>query len=57
MSGRCKACNAVLTEEDMCAKWPGSDDYIELCSYCLKKADPDAEFDDPILDISEEEDE
>ena len=57
MSGRCKSCNTILTEDEMCAKWPGSGDYCELCSLCIKKSDPDLEFDDDSLDISEEEDE
>ena len=57
MSGRCKSCNAILTEDEMCAKWSGSDDYVELCSYCLNKIESDDDWEDSILDIGEEEDE
>jgi hypothetical protein len=58
MSGRCKSCNAVLTEDEICAKWSGSDDYCELCSYCLKQTDPDIEIDTVILgDVNDTEDE
>ena len=44
MSGRCKSCNTILTEDEMCAKWPGTDDYCELCSYCQAKSDPDEDL-------------
>lgn len=38
MSGRCKACNDLMSEEDMCRKGPpdpdGKRDYTELCGHC-----------------------
>lgn len=57
MSGRCKSCNTILTEDEMCAKWPGSDDYCDLCSSCICKSDPDAEWDSDPFDDYEEDDE
>ena len=35
MSGRCKACNALLTEQELCTQYPDSREYIELCFKCL----------------------
>lgn len=35
MSGRCRACNTVLTEIEMCQKWPGTEEYCDLCNHCL----------------------
>lgn len=38
MSGRCKACNAVMSDEDLCRKFPpdadGKRDYSDLCGDC-----------------------
>ena len=38
MSGRCSACDAVMSEEDMCRKFPpdedGHRDYSNLCGDC-----------------------
>ena len=38
MSGRCKACNACMTEEDMCRKFPpdeeGKREYSDMCYSC-----------------------
>lgn len=33
MSGRCKACDAILTDEDMCVK-DKHGNYTELCYSC-----------------------
>lgn len=38
MSGRCKGCNAILDEQEMRLKWPGSVEYTELCLLCLPPA-------------------
>lgn len=43
MSGRCRSCDVILFEEEMCQKWPDSDEYIDLCHRCLEIAmNPDA---------------
>ncbi len=38
MSGRCKACNAVMSDEDLSRKFPphedGKRDYSDLCGEC-----------------------
>ena len=38
MSGRCRACNSCMSEEDMCRKFPpdedGKRDYSDMCSSC-----------------------
>ena len=34
MSGRCKACNVILFEEELTAKDPATGQYLELCSKC-----------------------
>lgn len=44
MSGRCKACNAVMTEDEMKTKYMDSNEYVELCTFCLREDDFD---DDP----------
>lgn len=59
MSGRCRACNAVMSEIDMKKKWPNSDVYVDLCSYCLPIAlnpdnPPDSSQSDLLLDFSDE---
>lgn len=42
MSGRCKACNAVMSEEDMVRKFPkdeeGNREYSNLCGACHEEA-------------------
>lgn len=35
MAGRCKACNVILTEDEMTNKWPGTTEYTDLCFSCL----------------------
>jgi len=34
MSGRCKACNVVLFEEELTTKDPVTGEYLELCFKC-----------------------
>ena len=38
MSGRCKACNAQMSEEDLCRKFPPDDngkrEYSQYCGSC-----------------------
>jgi hypothetical protein len=38
MSGRCKACNAQMSEEDLCRKFPpdkdGKREYSQYCGSC-----------------------
>ena len=43
MSGRCKACNSVLDESEMTTKWPGTDEFCDLCGHCLDKVTDDSE--------------
>lgn len=35
MSGRCRACNVILTEEEMTYMYPGSVEYTDMCFRCL----------------------
>lgn len=37
MSGRCKSCNAILTDQEMRQKNPESELYLELCYNCLEE--------------------
>ena len=37
MSGRCKACDAELTDQEMCTKNPENEQYLELCYNCLQE--------------------
>ena len=34
MSGRCKACDSILSDEDMCVKDSKTGVYTELCYQC-----------------------
>ncbi len=43
MSGRCRACNCVLTDDEMVSKWPGTTEYTELCFPCLSTCDSDSD--------------
>jgi len=36
MSGRCAACNAILTDREMTRRSIFTDEFIDLCSTCLK---------------------
>lgn len=42
MSGRCSACDAIMSDEDMCRKFPpdedGNRDYSDLCGDCHQVA-------------------
>jgi len=49
MSGRCKGCNSILTQEDLKRKWYLTQEYTNLCYYCFHKAND-------ILDYQEIED-
>ena len=47
MSGRCKSCNVVLFEEELTTKYPGTNEYTELCFKCLDIAlNPDTVVDE-----------
>lgn len=35
MCGRCKSCNVPLFEEELTSKYPGTNEYTELCFKCL----------------------
>ena len=35
MSGRCKACNKIMSEYEMTRKCVKSGEYLDLCSDCL----------------------
>lgn len=37
MSGRCKACDVELTDQEMCTKNPENNQYLELCYNCLEE--------------------
>lgn len=43
MCGRCKSCNTVLFDEELTKKWPGTQEYVDLCTHCMQIAlNPDA---------------
>jgi hypothetical protein len=40
---RCRACDCVLSEQELCIKWPDSNEYADMCMDCLDIAlDPDS---------------
>lgn len=47
MSGRCRSCNCILSEDEMTYKWPGTETYSDLCFECISKSELD-EPDDPM---------
>lgn len=49
MSGRCKACNVILDEFEMERKWPGYDDFCDLCDKCFRASQED--YDPEVVDI------
>ena len=42
MSGRCKSCNAIMSDEDLCRRFPptsdGKREYSNLCGDCHETA-------------------
>lgn len=46
MSGRCKACDVILFEQELTTKYPGSNQYTELCFQCLEIAENPDSVDD-----------
>ena len=47
MSGRCKACNVVMTEDELTSVYPGSNEYLDLCFRCLNlSTEGEEEYDD-----------
>lgn len=38
MSGRCKSCDSILDEQEIKTKWPGTNEYTDLCFNCLPSA-------------------
>lgn len=47
MSGRCRACNVILTEDELTYQYPGTNEYSELCFHCLDLSEEGEEvFDD-----------
>lgn len=49
MSGRCKSCNTILTDDEMVAKYPNSEEYCDLCFSCQMKSTDEFE---PLLEES-----
>ena len=39
MAGRCKACNSILTEQELKTKYIGTNTYTELCDRCSDLSD------------------
>ncbi|HMU97838.1 MAG TPA: hypothetical protein PKA15_03535 [Chitinophagales bacterium] len=39
MAGRCKACNSILTEQELKTKYIGTNTYTELCDKCSDISD------------------
>ena len=56
MSGRCRSCNTVLTDQEMCFQCPDTDEYTEMCFRCLSLSEADEDLFDPIFDEWEEDD-
>ncbi len=52
MSGRCKACNVVLNDDEMTMKYPDDGSYVELCMRCLGLGEEGEE--DFLADITED---
>lgn len=46
MSGRCKSCNYVLTDDEMVNKWPGTTEYTDMCFSCLSLCNDESEYSD-----------
>lgn len=46
MSGRCKACNVVLFDEELTTKDPATGEYLELCFKCQEISDNPEAVDD-----------
>ena len=46
MSGRCKACNVVLFDEELTTKDPTTGEYLELCFKCQEISDNPEAVDD-----------
>lgn len=46
MSGRCKSCNDILTEDEMRSKYPGTSEYIDMCYSCQDKTSENVWEDD-----------
>jgi len=38
MAGRCQSCNTILDEQEIKTKWPGTNQYTNLCYNCLTPA-------------------
>lgn len=56
MSGRCKSCNCILEDQEMASKWPGTDEFTELCFVCLSKCSGEIDEDfwsDDLISIEE----
>jgi hypothetical protein len=53
LSGRCKSCDDILDEVEMTRRWPGSNDFCELCGRCLAASEEDYEY-DPLDDFDNE---
>lgn len=54
MSGRCRSCNCILTDDEMTTKWPGTTEYTELCFTCLSKCsgeDDDSFWSDDLISL------
>lgn len=46
MSGRCKSCDCVLSDDEMTAKYPETNQYIDMCFSCLSLSENSQDFDD-----------
>ena len=39
MSGRCRGCNCILTEDELTTKWPNTNEYLDLCFGCVSSSE------------------
>lgn len=51
MSGRCRACNCILSDEEMTIKIPNTNTYQDLCFVCTAKSTEDV-YEDDLLYLS-----
>jgi hypothetical protein len=55
MSGRCRSCNTVLTDEELCYKTPLDGQYTDLCFRCLSLGEEGEDDFDGLFDPHKDE--
>ena len=49
MSGRCLACNCILSDEEMTTQIPNTTEYQDLCFVCIAKSNADIDENEWLL--------